>query len=108
VLWGASQEPPSCCPASPARRHQLLHPAHNPLPRRHQLLPPAHNPLPAGTNFCIRAQALGRVGWFPTYCITEDYALSMELKAAGFKGRWVFLSLFFWGGGERAGGRVSG
>jgi hypothetical protein len=48
------------------------------------------------------------VGWFPTYCITEDYALSMELKAAGFKGRWVFLSLFFWGGGERAGGRVSG
>lgn len=27
----------------------------------------------------------GSVGWFPEYCITEDYALSMELRAAGFK-----------------------
>ncbi|GBF89253.1 six-hairpin glycosidase [Raphidocelis subcapitata] len=42
-----------------------------------------------GTNFCLRARALGAVGWFPTYCITEDYALSMELKAAGFKGRYM-------------------
>ncbi len=25
-----------------------------------------------------------QVGWFPEYTITEDYALSMELKAAGF------------------------
>ena len=38
-----------------------------------------------GTNFCLRARALGCVGWFPEYCITEDYALSMELRAAGFK-----------------------
>ena len=37
-----------------------------------------------GTNFCIRAQALGRCGWFPEYTITEDYALSMELKKQGF------------------------
>lgn len=25
----------------------------------------------------------------PEYCITEDYALSMELKAAGFKGAYL-------------------
>jgi cellulose synthase/poly-beta-1,6-N-acetylglucosamine synthase-like glycosyltransferase len=30
-----------------------------------------------------------QVGWFPLYTITEDYALSMELKAAGFKGRYL-------------------
>jgi cellulose synthase/poly-beta-1,6-N-acetylglucosamine synthase-like glycosyltransferase len=30
-----------------------------------------------------------QVGWFPEYTITEDYALSMELKAAGFKGRYL-------------------
>ncbi|KAI8463876.1 MAG: nucleotide-diphospho-sugar transferase [Monoraphidium minutum] len=42
-----------------------------------------------GTNFCLRASALAAVGWFPDYCITEDYALSMELKAAGFKGRYL-------------------
>eukprot|EP00775_Hariotina_reticulata_P006654 gene6654-6879_t len=42
-----------------------------------------------GTNFCLRARALGLVGWFPEYCITEDYALSMELKAAGFKGAYL-------------------
>jgi endoglucanase len=33
-----------------------------------------------GTNFCIRANALCECGWFPTYTITEDYALGMELK----------------------------
>ncbi|KAF8062642.1 VHA-F [Scenedesmus sp. PABB004] len=42
-----------------------------------------------GTNFCIRARALATVGWFPEYTITEDYALSMELKAAGLKGRYL-------------------
>uniref|UniRef100_A0A383V9F4 Glycosyltransferase 2-like domain-containing protein n=1 Tax=Tetradesmus obliquus TaxID=3088 RepID=A0A383V9F4_TETOB len=42
-----------------------------------------------GTNFCLRARALSLVGWFPEYCITEDYALSMELKAAGFKGEYL-------------------
>jgi cellulose synthase/poly-beta-1,6-N-acetylglucosamine synthase-like glycosyltransferase len=30
-----------------------------------------------------------QVGWFPTYTITEDYALSCELKMAGFKGRYL-------------------
>lgn len=30
-----------------------------------------------------------QVGWFPSYTITEDYALSMELKAAGCKGRYL-------------------
>eukprot|EP00879_Flechtneria_rotunda_P004438 GHRR01004689.1.p1 GENE.GHRR01004689.1~~GHRR01004689.1.p1 ORF type:complete len:1077 (+),score=332.23 GHRR01004689.1:2028-5258(+) len=42
-----------------------------------------------GTNFCLRARSLGMVGWFPEYTITEDYALSMELKSAGFKGRYL-------------------
>ena len=30
-----------------------------------------------------------QVGWFPEYTITEDYALSMELKMAGFSGRYL-------------------
>ncbi|KAI8463461.1 MAG: glycosyl hydrolase family 9-domain-containing protein [Monoraphidium minutum] len=42
-----------------------------------------------GTNFAVRAAALAAVGWFPEYTITEDYALSMELKAAGFRGRYL-------------------
>ena len=33
-----------------------------------------------GTNFCIRAEPLRDCGFFPTYTITEDYALGMELK----------------------------
>jgi endoglucanase len=42
-----------------------------------------------GTNFCIRARCLAQVGWFPEYTITEDYALSMELKMEGVKGRYL-------------------
>ncbi|WIA20938.1 hypothetical protein OEZ85_005279 [Tetradesmus obliquus] len=42
-----------------------------------------------GTNFCLRARSLAAVGWFPEYTITEDYALSMELKSAGFKGTYL-------------------
>jgi len=34
-----------------------------------------------------------QVGWFPTYTITEDYALSMALKKAGCKGRYLPLNL---------------
>jgi cellulose synthase/poly-beta-1,6-N-acetylglucosamine synthase-like glycosyltransferase len=34
-----------------------------------------------------------QVGWFPTYTITEDYALSMELKKAGCRGRYLPLNL---------------
>jgi cellulose synthase/poly-beta-1,6-N-acetylglucosamine synthase-like glycosyltransferase len=30
-----------------------------------------------------------QAGWFPEYTITEDYALSMELKMAGFRGRYL-------------------
>jgi cellulose synthase/poly-beta-1,6-N-acetylglucosamine synthase-like glycosyltransferase len=33
--------------------------------------------------------ALLQAGWFPEYTITEDYALSMELKLAGFRGRYL-------------------
>jgi len=33
------------------------------------------------------------VGWFPEYTITEDYALSMELKLAGYRGRYLPLEL---------------
>jgi cellulose synthase/poly-beta-1,6-N-acetylglucosamine synthase-like glycosyltransferase len=33
---------------------------------------------------CLRARALASVGWFPEYCITEDYALGMELKRLGY------------------------
>lgn len=34
-----------------------------------------------------------QVGWFPEYTITEDYALSMELKKAGCRGRYLPLNL---------------
>lgn len=34
-----------------------------------------------------------QVGWFPTYTITEDYALSMELRKAGCTGRYLPLNL---------------
>jgi endoglucanase len=37
-----------------------------------------------GTNFALRANALCHCGWFPTYTITEDYALGMELKRLGY------------------------
>jgi hypothetical protein len=32
----------------------------------------------AGTNFCLRARALGSVGWFPEYCITGENDCSQE------------------------------
>lgn len=38
-----------------------------------------------GTNFALRASAVAHCGWFPTYTITEDYALGMELKRLGYK-----------------------
>lgn len=40
-----------------------------------------------GVNVCIQ------IGWFPTYTITEDYALSMELKKTKCKGRYLPLNL---------------
>ncbi|KAG1672206.1 hypothetical protein FOA52_002907 [Chlamydomonas sp. UWO 241] len=42
-----------------------------------------------GTNFMIRARALAHCGFFPTYTITEDYALGMELKAKGYKATYL-------------------
>ena len=41
--------------------------------------------LAAGTNFGVRANALAHCGFFPTYSITEDYALGMELKTRGYQ-----------------------
>ncbi len=38
----------------------------------------------AGTNFLIRANAFQECGWSPTWTLTEDFALGMELK----KRRW--------------------
>lgn len=38
-----------------------------------------------GTNFALRSSAVAHCGWFPTYTITEDYALGMELKRLGYK-----------------------
>ncbi|KAK9810557.1 hypothetical protein WJX73_000559 [Symbiochloris irregularis] len=37
-----------------------------------------------GTNFLVRARAFQDVGWSPTYTLTEDFALGMELK----KNKW--------------------
>eukprot|EP00803_Ostreobium_quekettii_P008141 evm.model.scf_818.6 EVM.evm.TU.scf_818.6 scf_818:24592-31196(+) len=42
-----------------------------------------------GTNFVIRASALSGVGYFPTYTVTEDYALSLELGRHGYKTRYL-------------------
>lgn len=46
-------------------------------------LPHAHDLTPHTQTPCLQ------VGWFPEYTITEDYALSMEFKSAGFKGRYL-------------------
>ncbi len=37
----------------------------------------------------MRARCLGHCGWFPTYTITEDYALGMELKTHGYRGTYL-------------------
>jgi hypothetical protein len=54
------------------------------------LLQPAYQA--AATFFLFLSAALlsaAQAGWFPEYTITEDYALSMELKLAGFRGRYL-------------------
>jgi hypothetical protein len=43
----------------------------------------------AGTNFLTRSQAFEEVGWSPTYTLTEDYALGMELTMAKWQCRYV-------------------
>jgi cellulose synthase/poly-beta-1,6-N-acetylglucosamine synthase-like glycosyltransferase len=44
---------------------------------------------PAGTNFCLRCYPLADCGWFPTFTITEDYALGMLMKAKGYKAGYL-------------------
>lgn len=43
----------------------------------------------AGTNFLIRSNAYQQAGWTPTYTLTEDYALGMELKRHKWHCRYV-------------------
>lgn len=38
-----------------------------------------------GTNFLIRANAFQECGWSPTWTLTEDFALGMELKQRGWQ-----------------------
>ena len=42
-----------------------------------------------GTNFLVRSRALVEVGGSPTWTLTEDLALGMELKRAGWHCRYV-------------------
>jgi cellulose synthase/poly-beta-1,6-N-acetylglucosamine synthase-like glycosyltransferase len=42
-----------------------------------------------GTNFCLRCFPLADCGWFPSFTITEDYALGMMLKAKGYKAGYL-------------------
>lgn len=42
-----------------------------------------------GTNFLMRSVAFIEVGGSPTYTLTEDYALGMELKMYGWHCRYV-------------------
>ncbi len=43
-----------------------------------------------GTNYLVRARALAHAGWYPNYCVSDDYPLSMELTSLGYTG--VFIS----------------
>ena len=43
----------------------------------------------SGTNFLMRSVAFIEVGGSPTYTLTEDYALGMELKMYGWHCRYV-------------------
>ena len=46
-------------------------------------------PRCAGTNFLVRAKAFMEAGGSPTYTLTEDFALGMELKKLGWQCRYV-------------------
>jgi hypothetical protein len=95
VRAAAAPQPPRSPSAGAPTAPFVATPGHAPAmdpapsPSTTPLVPPSHPPWRplAGTNFCIRARALGICGWFPEYTITEDYALSMELKKRGFV--WV-------------------
>ncbi len=43
----------------------------------------------SGTNFLVRAKAFMEVGGSPTYTLTEDFALGMELKKLHWQCRYV-------------------
>ncbi len=53
------------------------------------LADPRGVPLRAGTNFLVRAKAFMEAGGSPTYTLTEDFALGMELKKLGWQCRYV-------------------
>ncbi|GBF97993.1 six-hairpin glycosidase [Raphidocelis subcapitata] len=42
-----------------------------------------------GTNFCLRCAPLADCGFFPSWTITEDYALGMILKAKHYKAGYL-------------------
>ena len=42
-----------------------------------------------GTNFIVRSNALREVGGSPTFTLTEDFALGMNLKTFGWHCRYV-------------------
>ena len=42
-----------------------------------------------GTNFIVRSNALREVGGSPTFTLTEDFALGMNLKMYGWHCRYV-------------------
>jgi cellulose synthase/poly-beta-1,6-N-acetylglucosamine synthase-like glycosyltransferase len=42
-----------------------------------------------GTNFLVRANCFQDCGWSPTYTLTEDYALGMEMKMRNWHCRYV-------------------
>ena len=43
----------------------------------------------AGTNFLVRAKAFMEAGGSPTYTLTEDFALGMEMAKCGWRCRYV-------------------
>jgi cellulose synthase/poly-beta-1,6-N-acetylglucosamine synthase-like glycosyltransferase len=43
----------------------------------------------SGTNFLIRANAFQECGWSPTWTLTEDFALGMELKKRNWQCRYM-------------------
>ena len=77
-------------------RHARNGPTEDPGAPRKAQPPPQHAPQRQ------KARPSPTPARFPTYCITEDYALGMELKAAGFVGRYLaeYLAVrltTFWG-----------
>lgn len=42
-----------------------------------------------GTNFMVRANAYKEAGWTPTWTLTEDFALGMEMKRNGWHCRYL-------------------